>query len=299
MVCKSQNNKCEITIKIKASEEAALKELLHFIYSGKFSSMDASDHHSLLAILVLADKYEVVLCIKYCVQLLLKLPMTEESATLYLELPSSISTNMEVQPLINASKKHLVSHFRDIYKSRNALMNLSIVGLEVILSSDDILPTSEDQVCDVIIQWARHHYLNVQELREALGSLITRFVRFPYMSCGYLRKFLAFHDIDRTTFVESIIDTLLFKDENLQRKHALTSSDSTNKQFIERSYKWRPIKVVESETSRPHSIIYFSLLRSECISLFPSGVTRTQWFPVGGHLFYLNVGCEEDKEAVA
>ncbi|KAK1275081.1 BTB/POZ domain-containing protein POB1 [Acorus gramineus] len=279
---RDSNNKCEITVKIKASQEAALKELLYFIYSGKFSSTDASDHHSLLGILVLAEKYEVVMCIRYCVQLLLKLPVTQESALLYLELPSSVSTNMEVQPLMSASKKHLVSHFRDIEESRDELMNLSITGLERIRS------------VELIIQWAGLHYPNVQERQEALGSLITRFVRFPYMSCAYLRHFLAF--IDRTTFVESIIDALLFKDESLQIKRAITSSNSTNKQFIERSYKFRPIKVVELLTSKPHSIIYFSLSRSECTSLFPSGVIRTQSFPVGGHMFYLSEDCRENKE---
>ncbi|KAK1284499.1 BTB/POZ domain-containing protein POB1 [Acorus calamus] len=76
------------------------------------------------------DKYEVIQCMKYCVQLL-KLPMTKEFALLYyLEVPSSVSTNMEVQKLISASKEHLVAHFSDIEKSYGELVNLSITGLE-------------------------------------------------------------------------------------------------------------------------------------------------------------------------
>ncbi|KAK1284494.1 BTB/POZ domain-containing protein POB1 [Acorus calamus] len=223
---RDSNHKYRTTLKIQASEEAPLKELLRFMYKGRFSSTDLSDHHSLLEILIIADKFEVIQCMKYCVQLLLKLPMTQESALLYLELPSSVSTNMEVQKLISASREHLVAHFSDTENSHDELVNLSIAGLEVILSSDDILPTSEDE------------------------------------------------------------------DENLQGKYELASKDSANKQLLQRSYKLWPINVVESETPRRHSIVYFNLSRTECAGLFPSGEIETQLFPVGGHMFSLIAGCE-------
>ncbi|KAK1322045.1 BTB/POZ domain-containing protein [Acorus calamus] len=193
------NNKYETTLKLKASEETPFKELLHFMYCGKFSSTDISNHRSLLDILILADKYEVMQCMKYCVLLLLKLPMTQESALLYLDLPSSVSTNMEVQQLMDASKKHLVVGFNDREAPRDELVNLSMAGLEVILSSDDILPNSEDEICDFLIDWARHNYLKLMERRVALSSLLIRFVRFPYLSCTCMRELLVCKDVDKNS----------------------------------------------------------------------------------------------------
>ncbi|KAK1321052.1 BTB/POZ domain-containing protein POB1 [Acorus calamus] len=230
---RDSNNRYETTLKLEASEETPFKELLHFMYSGKFSSTDLSDHHSLLDILILADKYEVIQCMKYCVQLLLKLPMTQESVRFYLELPSSVSTNIEVQQLMDASKKHLVAVFNECETPHNELMNLSMAELEVILSSDDILPNSEDDVSDFIMDWANHHYPKLQERREALSSLITRFIRFPYLSCTCMRELLECKDIDKAALLECITDSLLFKEENLLRKHELTYMDSTKKQFMQ------------------------------------------------------------------
>ncbi|KAK1321183.1 BTB/POZ domain-containing protein POB1 [Acorus calamus] len=148
--------------------------------------------------------------------------------------------NTEVQLLVDASKKHFVAHFRDKEKSQSKIVNLSIAGLEFILSSDDILPTTEDEVCDAIIHWARYHYPKVQECQEALSSLVTHFVPLPYLSCMYLRKFLESEDIDRAALSERIIDALLFNVETLQGKHALISKEFTNKLFIERPFQHRP-----------------------------------------------------------
>ncbi|KAK1284498.1 BTB/POZ domain-containing protein [Acorus calamus] len=240
---RDSNNKYETTLKLKASEETPFKELLHFMY---------------------CDKYEVIQCMKYCVLLLLKLPMTQESALLYLDLPSSVSTNMEVQQLMDASKKHLVAGFNDRDAPRDELVNLSMAGLEVILSSDDILPNSEDEICDFLIDWARHNYLKLVERRVALSSLLIRFVRFPYLSCTRMRELLECKDIDKVALLERITDSLLFKEENLISKHELTSMDSTQKQFMQRSYNWRPVKVVESESPSQHSVVFFDFSRSEC-----------------------------------
>ncbi|KAK1321410.1 BTB/POZ domain-containing protein POB1 [Acorus calamus] len=296
---RDSNNKCETTLKLKASEETPFKELLHFMYCGKFSSTDISNHHSLLDILILADKYEVIQCMKYCVLLLLKLPMTQESALLYLDLPSSVSTNMEVQQLMDASKKHLVAGFNDREAPRDELVNLSMAGLEVILSSDDILPNSEDEICDFLIDWARHNYLKLMERRVALSSLLIRFVRFPYLSCTCMRELLVCKDIDKVALLERITDSLLFKEENLLRKHELTSMDSTQKQFMQRSYNWRPVKVVESESPSRHSVVFFDLSRSECAGLFPFGCIVTQWFPVGEHMFYIAVCCVQNSRSLS
>lgn len=88
-------------------------ELLGFMYSGKLSTISAP---ALLDVLMAADKFEVASCMRHCSQVLRTLPMTTDSALLYLELPSSVSIGSAVQPLTDAAKDFLTNKYRDISK---------------------------------------------------------------------------------------------------------------------------------------------------------------------------------------
>jgi len=95
------------------TEEAALMELLSFMYSGKLSTTSAP---LVLDVLMAADKFEVASCMRYCSQLLRGISMTTESALLYLDLPSSVSMASAVQPLTDAAREFLANKYRDITK---------------------------------------------------------------------------------------------------------------------------------------------------------------------------------------
>jgi len=88
-------------------------ELLSFIYSGKLTTNQPT---LLLDILMIADKFEVVSCMRHCSHLLRCLPMTTESALLYLDLPSSISMATAVQQLTDAAKEFLANKYKDLTK---------------------------------------------------------------------------------------------------------------------------------------------------------------------------------------
>jgi hypothetical protein len=83
------------------------------MYSGKLNT--TSPTH-ILDVLMAADKFEVASCMRYCSQMLRSLPMTTESALLYLDLPSSISIAAAVQPLTDAAKEYLANKFKDLTK---------------------------------------------------------------------------------------------------------------------------------------------------------------------------------------
>lgn len=88
-------------------------ELLSFMYSGKVT---ATVPTLLLGILMAADKFQVVSCMRQCSQLLTSLPMTTESALLYLDFPCSISMAGEVQALRDAAKEFLANKYKDLAK---------------------------------------------------------------------------------------------------------------------------------------------------------------------------------------
>ncbi|XLU19177.1 hypothetical protein S245_055243, partial [Arachis hypogaea] len=100
-----------VTLRINASEEAAVVDLLNFMYTNTLSASSAT---ALLDVLMAADKFEVASCMRYCSQLLRNMPMTSESALLYLELPFTLLMADAVQPLTRAARQYLASRYKDI-----------------------------------------------------------------------------------------------------------------------------------------------------------------------------------------
>jgi hypothetical protein len=95
------------------TEENALMELLSYMYSGKLTTNDPT---LLLDILMAADKFEVISCMRRCSQLLTSLPMTTESALLYIDHPCSTSLATEVQHVIGVAKEFLANKYKDFNK---------------------------------------------------------------------------------------------------------------------------------------------------------------------------------------
>ena len=87
--------------------------LWSFMYCGKLTTAEPA---ILLDILMVADKFEVPSCMRDCSQLLTSLPMTTESALLYLDHPCSILIPATVHHLIVAAKDFLAKKYSDVHK---------------------------------------------------------------------------------------------------------------------------------------------------------------------------------------
>ncbi|KAJ7951249.1 BTB/POZ domain-containing POB1-like protein [Quillaja saponaria] len=284
-----------VTLRINASEEAALMELLNFMYSNTLSTTAAP---ALLDVLMAADKFEVASCMRYCSRLLRNMPMTPESALLYLELPSSVLMAEAVQPLTDAAKQYLAARYKDITKFQEEVMALPLSGVEAIFSSDDLQIASEDAVYDFVLKWARTQYPKLEERREVLCSRLARLIRFPYMTCRKLKKVLTCNDFDHDVASKLVLEALFFKAEAPHRQRTLAAEESSlNRRFVERAYKYRPVKVVEFELPRQQCVVYLDLKREECASLFPSGRVYSQAFHLGGQGFFLSAHCNMDQQS--
>ncbi|KAI4328865.1 hypothetical protein L6164_021188 [Bauhinia variegata] len=285
-----------VTLRINASEEAALMELLNFMYSNTLSTTTAP---TLLDVLMAADKFEVASCMRYCSRLLRTMAMTPESALLYLELPSSVLMAEAVQPLTDAAKQYLAARYKDISKHQEEVLALPLAGVEAILSSDDLQVASEDSVYDFVLKWARSQYSKVEERREILGARLARLIRFPYMTCRKLKKVLTCNDFDHEVSSKLVLEALFFKAEAPHRQRSLAAEESAslNHRFVERAYKYRPVKVVEFELPRQQCVVYLDLKREECANLFPSGRVYSQAFHLGGQGFFLSAHCNMDQQS--
>ncbi|XP_027337850.1 BTB/POZ domain-containing protein POB1-like isoform X1 [Abrus precatorius] len=285
-----------VTLRINASEEAALMELLNFMYSNTLSTTTAP---ALLDVLMAADKFEVASCMRYCSRLLRNMPMTPDSALLYLELPSSVLMAEAVQPLTDAAKQYLAGRYKDITKFQEEVMALPLAGVEAILCSDDLQVASEDAVYDFVLKWARQQYPKLEERREVLGGRLVRLIRFPYMTCRKLKKVLTCTDFDHEVASKFVLEGLFFKAEAPHRQRSLAADEPTasNRRFVERAYKYRPVKVVEFELPRQQCVVYLDLRREECANLFPSGRVYSQAFHLGGQGFFLSAHCNMDQQS--
>ncbi|KAL5993584.1 Boi protein [Asimina triloba] len=275
-------------------EEAALMDLLNFMYTETLTSSTAP---ALLDVLMAADKFEVASCMRYCSRLLRNLSMTPESALLYLELPSSVLMAEAVKPLTDAAKQYLATRYKDITKFPDEVLNLPLAGIEAILGSDDIQVASEDAVYDFVLKWARTQYPKLEERRDVLGSRLINYIRFPYMTCRKLKKVLTCAEFDNEVATRVVLEALSFKAETPHRQRALVSEDPLNKRYVERAYKYRPVKIVEFELPYQQCIVYLDLKREECANLFPSGRVYSQAFHLGGQGFFLSAHCNLDQQS--
>ncbi|GLU05908.1 hypothetical protein SLE2022_229810 [Rubroshorea leprosula] len=285
-----------VILRIHASEEAALLDLLHFMYSNALSTTTPT---ALLDVLMAADKFEVASCMRYCSRLLRNLPMTLDSALLYLDLPSSVLMADAVQALTDAAKQFLAARYKDITKFPEEVLSLPLAGIEAVLSSDDLQVASEDAVYDFVLKWARNHYPKLEERREVLASRLGRLIRFPYMTCRKLKKVLICNDFEPELASKVVLEALFFKAETPYRQRTLAAEEAnaTCRRFVERAYKYRPVKVVEFELPRQQCVVYLDLKREECSHLFPAGRVYSQAFHLGGQGFFLSAHCNMDQQS--
>ncbi|KAI4986337.1 hypothetical protein ZWY2020_018967 [Hordeum vulgare] len=189
-------------IRIADSEENALMELLSYMYSGTLTTTEPT---LLLDILMAADKFEVRVKgaggLRTCLvgtlnQLLTSLPMTTESALLYIDHPCSTSMAAEVQHVIGVAKEFLANEYKDFHKFKDELMCISLAGIEAIFSNTDIQVVLEDYIYYFMLEWARARYLEPEERREILSCRLLPLVRFSHMTCAALQDILACTDND-------------------------------------------------------------------------------------------------------
>eukprot|EP00253_Pinus_taeda_P006486 PITA_06486 len=206
-------------------------------------TLEARSTPELLDVLMVAQKFRVKSCVNYCAHALQKSPMTIESASLYLQLPSIVHTNT-VPRLKDAAKRFLIQCFEHIENDQllleEELLNLPLSVMEVVLSSDELPVTNEDVVYDFAIKWGRNHYPE-DERRQVLSNKLCRLIRFQNMSLQKLREALQSTDLDNMCTTQAVIEALFLKTE---APHNIV-------RFNRRAYQQKPLTVTEFHVRGP------------------------------------------------
>uniref|UniRef100_A0ACD6A464 Uncharacterized protein n=1 Tax=Avena sativa TaxID=4498 RepID=A0ACD6A464_AVESA len=256
------------------------------MYSGKLTTKEPT---LLLDILMAADKFEVLSCMRHSSQLLTSLPMTTESALLYIDHPCSTSLAADVQHVIGVAKEFLANKYKDFDKSEHEPMNIPLAGIEAIFSSSDILMETEDDLYFFMVEWARAWYPELKERREILSSRLLPLVRFSHMTCATLQEILGCtdDDIDHEQVTKRITEALLQIAYPTEKEGALAADG--------RAYEYKPVRVVAFDEPCAQVIVYLDLTRKECSRLLPSEGIFSHSFYLAGQEFFLG-GCHELAE---
>uniref|UniRef100_A0A8R7UBU3 BTB domain-containing protein n=1 Tax=Triticum urartu TaxID=4572 RepID=A0A8R7UBU3_TRIUA len=176
-----ESDQRHLTLRIADSgtEETVMMEILSFMYTGKLTT---TEPNLLLDILMAADKFEVLACMRHCSQLLTNLPMTRESALLYLDYPCSTSVAAEIRHLTDAAKEFLAGKYKVFAKFSDELMDMPLAGIEAIFSSTDLQIRSEDTVYSFLLEWACKQYPETEEGQKIWSSRLLPLVRFSHMT---------------------------------------------------------------------------------------------------------------------
>ncbi|KAL8543504.1 hypothetical protein ACS0TY_004158 [Phlomoides rotata] len=279
-----------VTIQIEASEEISFMDLLTYVYSNNLPTAV----NALLDLCVIADKFEVSSCLRDCSRLLQTLQMTYESALHYLELPPSLLMSSTFQPLVDAAKQFLASHFQDIDQFKEEMLNLPLVGIQTVLSNDDMQVTSECEVFNLILTWVHYHYPNLEERREILKTHLLQLVRFPFMTTTQLTEVQTCSDIDPELATKIVIRALCFKAGTPHQKRCLAAEEEDNtasRQFVERAYKRRPVKLVELVLPHQQCIVHLHFAREKLTHIFPKGYIFSEYFHLGNQKLGLLAKC--------
>ncbi|XP_058742609.1 BTB/POZ domain-containing protein POB1-like, partial [Vicia villosa] len=195
-------------------------------------------------------------------------------------------------------KKHLLARYKDVTKYQEDLMGLPLAGIVALLSSDELQVAFEDVVYDFVLRWAQTQYPRLEERREILRAKLIPLIRFPYMTCRKLKMVQSCNDFEHEITSKLVFDALYFKVAAPHRKQILAAeSASTSRFFSERSYKYRPIKVVEFELPHQQCVVYLDARREECANLFPSGQVCSRVFQLSGLGVFLSAHCCMDQQS--
>ncbi|KAI3744083.1 hypothetical protein L1987_57157 [Smallanthus sonchifolius] len=228
-----ESKQCHATLRINASEEAALMELLKFMYSNNLAVTTAL---AVLDVLMVADKFDVASCVRHCNRLLRNLPMTPESVLVYLDLPSTILMAEEFQSLTVATKQFYSVHYKDITKFEDEILSLPLAGVEAIIASDDLNVNSEDCECGLFDDLSFHCFsLLLATYEKEADYVVFDFElaarskvgqEFVIVNKGKYEctdgKEVGYREINKESEIGKIMATYKGDDKNLKAKKAIT-----------------------------------------------------------------------------
>lgn len=173
--------KHQAEVKLQGFKSFVMNDLLNYIYTGEVEITEENVKE-----LVFAGDYLLIASLK-------------EKGSFFLEetlSPSNclsvraFSEKFDCEGLIDKSEGFILDNFVAVSKSEEFL-HLSFSEIEKLISLDDVIVESEEQVYEAVISWVKH---DAENRKEAFARLLSR-VRLGCMSKYYLAEYVETEDL--------------------------------------------------------------------------------------------------------
>ena len=183
----------EVHLKIPESEENAHLLLLQAMYHGEI--LYCKTVNELLAVLELADKYDVKFVFKICKLILQKRATTFEISTKIMHVIKVKHNMNDVEDLAETLELVLAKEFSPLDQNweTKKFTNLSKPSLKYLLGSNDLIVASENTVFHALMYWMEQNKLEADSLEEAENLLGV--VRFKLVTFDYLYNVIKEHPV--------------------------------------------------------------------------------------------------------
>ncbi|GAQ79646.1 hypothetical protein KFL_000350020 [Klebsormidium nitens] len=148
-----------IVIRVTEQEKPAFKEMLQFLYSGTLSPeflAPATSMSSIVALLLLGDKYEVPSFMGAVLKRLIERESISDSATLVEEVPDLLERRPQIKQLMDDARGHIVREFKDVTGTWTSddFMALPLGVVQYLLQSEELEADSEEEILTKAAKWA-------------------------------------------------------------------------------------------------------------------------------------------------
>ena len=211
----------EVHIKISESEEHAHLNLLQAMYDGEILNDKTVDE--LLAVLELADKYDVKFVFKICKYILQKNATTFEIITKIMHVIKVKHNMNDVEDLATTVQLILAKEFSPLDENWESekFIDLPEPSLKYLLSSDDLVVASENTVFHALMHWMEQNEVYADDLGETNNLLAL--VRFQLVTIDYLYNVIKNHPIasKMPKFNHLILDGMIYHAMPSEQKEML------------------------------------------------------------------------------
>ncbi|CAB4041470.1 BTB POZ domain-containing POB1 [Paramuricea clavata] len=232
-----ETHDAEVHIKIPESEENAHLNLLEAMYHGDILNDKTVDE--LLAVLELADKYDVKFVFKICKYILQKNATTFGISTKIMHVIKVKHNMNDVEDLAETLQLVLARAFSPLDQNWQSkkFANLSEPSLKYLLSSNDLIVVSENTVFHALMHWIEQNAVDPGSLEETNDLLSV--VRFKLITIDYLYNVIKNHPIatKMPQFNQLFLDGMIYhaipsEQKKMLREQPVQRKKSEGKVFV-------------------------------------------------------------------
>ena len=221
----------EVHLKIPESEENAHLLLLKAMYHGKVLNRYSTSVDELLAVLELADKYDIKFVFKICKLNLQRKATTFEISTKIMHVIKVKHNMNDVEDLAATLQSILAKTFSPLDENWESekFTDLSKPSLKYLLNSDDLIVASENTVFHALMHWMEQNKVDAASLEDTDDLLGV--VRFELVKFDYLYNVIKKHPIasKMPKFNQLFLDGMIYHAAPSEQKGVLEEEPSERK----------------------------------------------------------------------